>query len=80
LTLELGGPLPQWFERAACLGMDTATFFPDGSEGASTAALEVCGRCHVLDACGAYAATESVEWGVWGGTTEQDRRRQPKAA
>lgn len=65
-----------WLRRAACLGMDTGLFFgPDGEREAArnvreAEALGVCCRCPVQAECLAAATKE----GVWGGTTEDERK------
>ena len=38
-------------------------------------ARAICKGCPVLDTCLEYALTERIEHGVWGGTSERERRR-----
>lgn len=66
-----------WRHRAACLDMPTEEFFPIGI---SVPALEqearakaVCAGCEVAARC-LEAALAAKECGVWGGTTEDERR------
>lgn len=47
-----------WQERAACAGADTVLFFDYRHE---TAALALCGRCPVRDACLAAALAEESD-------------------
>jgi WhiB family redox-sensing transcriptional regulator len=69
---------PAWQQHAACRGAGTETFFP--TIGATAApARAICASCSVSADCAAYARqTGSV--GVWGGTTDTDRRRAGRAA
>ena len=67
-----------WWERAACLGLDTSLFFP--SRGESTAEAEaVCGSCEVRDDCLWFALGDNgrraEKFGIWGGSSERQRRR-----
>lgn len=69
-----------WPEFAACRDHDTELFFPLAEDGAeATAALFVCGTCPVRSQCLSYAL-EAGEVGIWGGTTETDRRALRRAA
>lgn len=60
-----------------CAGYDVDEFFPD-AESKAGRATEVCRGCPVLDACLGYALARPEKYGVWGGTTaeERERRRQ----
>lgn len=63
-----------WVRRAACRGMDPAIFFPLTDEEAEQA-LAVCRGCSVRQECLEYALAAKERYGVWGGTTERERRR-----
>lgn len=71
---------PAWMRRAACRDVDTFVFFaPDHLRGGPRKAWErtakaVCDTCPVITACLAYAL-EHDEAGVWGRTSDDDRRR-----
>lgn len=66
-----------WRDSAACAGEDPALFFPNGDSGLNLLAIEqgkaVCRSCPVLAACGQWAADNRVEYGIFGGLTEQER-------
>ncbi len=63
-----------WAAYAACRGVDPDIFFPaEGDDGA--AAVKICQGCPVQAACLEWALDSRVRYGVWGGTTEGDRRR-----
>ena len=68
-----------WRERAACQFMAPELFFPTGSTGAAVeeiiAAKAICLTCPVQDACLRFALETKQEDGIWGGTTEEERRR-----
>lgn len=63
-----------WATRAACRGFDSAIFFP-GQDGNAEPALRVCESCPVEEDCLQYALETRQRYGVWGGTTERQRRR-----
>ena len=63
-----------WQERAACFGVDPDVFFPTTEEEASPA-LAHCTGCGIREECLAWALKNGERYGVWGGTTEQERRR-----
>jgi WhiB family transcriptional regulator, redox-sensing transcriptional regulator len=63
-----------WQETAACYGLDPEIFFPTTEEEAGLA-LSYCGMCGVREVCLAWAIQNGERYGVWGGTTEQARRR-----
>ncbi len=67
-------PPDHWQERAACYGLDPEVFFPTTEEEAGLA-LSYCAVCEVREVCLAWAVRNGERYGVWGGTTEQHRRR-----
>ena len=73
------GTFPEWRRNAACNGCDVELFFPVGSTGPAiaqiAAAKEVCGQCPVQAECLDFALVTNQESGVWGGATEEERRR-----
>ena len=71
---EQVSPPDHWQERAACYGLDPEVFFPTTEEEAGLA-LSYCGVCQVREVCLAWAVRNGERYGVWGGTTEQQRRR-----
>lgn len=66
-------PLGDWTERAACRGLDTKEFYAY-DEAKQRQAKRVCAECPVVVECLAYALANN-EQGVWGGATENERRR-----
>jgi WhiB family redox-sensing transcriptional regulator len=67
-----------WRSRAACLGMDSESFFPLGTTGLAleqiTRAKAVCAQCPARNACLDWALATHQEAGIWGGLTEDERR------
>jgi WhiB family redox-sensing transcriptional regulator len=65
-----------WIDSAACLGVDPELFFPRKGENNQLAeAKSICARCVVRDDCLEYALVHREKFGVWGGTSERERRR-----
>jgi WhiB family redox-sensing transcriptional regulator len=61
-----------WTIAAACRGMDPDELFVQGA--AQNRAKTVCAACPVRTECLADALDNRVEFGVWGGMTERERR------
>lgn len=63
-----------WKEHAACASVpDRELFFPTRGESATPAKL-ICRRCAVRFECLEYALAHGEKFGVWGGTSERERR------
>lgn len=69
---------PAWVERALCAQTDPEAFFPEKG-GSTRQAKKVCRACEVQTDCLEYALSKHERWGVWGGLSEQERRRKKKA-
>jgi WhiB family redox-sensing transcriptional regulator len=65
-----------WRARAACTGQQSALFFPrdEADERAIRRAREICAACAVSEACLEFALETNQRAGIWGGTTEVERR------
>lgn len=61
-----------WTLRAKCRGMEDA-LFPEGAD--QKRARQICMGCPVRSECLAEALDNRIEWGVWGGMTERERRQ-----
>jgi WhiB family redox-sensing transcriptional regulator len=79
--LTLGGTVTarDWQRRGACQHSDPELFFPIGSTGASVIediekAKAICRVCPVQPECLRFALNTRQEFGIWGGTTEDERR------
>jgi WhiB family redox-sensing transcriptional regulator len=80
-----GADAPPGGDKALCVREDPDLFFPDPQDLAGQeAAKAICAQCDLRQQCRGWAVTHGVRFGVWGGTTEQeraaDRRRRRKAA
>ena len=71
-----------WRARAACRDTDPDLFFPVGTTGPAIeqidAAKAVCGECDVNEQCLEFALATNQDSGVWGGTSEEERRKLRK--
>ena len=74
-SVRIFDPMP-WKEHANCKGVDTDLFFPE--QGVNRIQIEqaktVCRGCEVRTECFTYAM-QHFERGVWGGTSEIQRKR-----
>ena len=61
-----------WVSRALCKTTDPDELFVRGA--AQRQAAVICRHCPVMQECGADALDNKVEFGVWGGMTERQRR------
>jgi len=61
-----------WATRAACRSTDPDALFVQGA--AQNRAKAICVGCCVRTECLADALDNRVEFGVWGGMTERERR------
>ena len=67
-----------WRDHANCRGLDPDLFYPE--RGASTReAKAVCQGCVVREECLEFALRRGEKFGIWGGTSERERRRIRKA-
>jgi WhiB family redox-sensing transcriptional regulator len=62
----------EWAASAACRSTDPDTLFVQGA--AQNRAKSICLGCPVRTECLADALDNRVEFGVWGGMTERERR------
>src|SRR5690242_21880445 len=61
-----------WVSQARCRATDPDELFVRGA--AQRKAAVICRHCPVIAECGADALDNRVEFGVWGGMTERQRR------
>ena len=68
---------PGWQRQAACRYCSPDLFFPAGTTGAAVdeiaAAKAVCATCPVQSQCLRFALATGQAYGIWGGTTEDER-------
>jgi WhiB family redox-sensing transcriptional regulator len=66
-----------WRDGAACREADPELFFPDirSARAQVMTAKLICRSCPVTTACLSWALASGQEHGIWGGLTEDERRR-----
>jgi WhiB family redox-sensing transcriptional regulator len=68
-----------WRDNASCRTSHPDLFFPVGAGRSAVdlvdAAKAVCRACVARPACLEFALVRNQESGVWGGTSEEERRR-----
>jgi WhiB family transcriptional regulator, redox-sensing transcriptional regulator len=77
-----------WRASGACRSADPDLFFPIAKSGLSekqiARAKMICARCPVRQECLEFALSHDQTYGIWGGTTvedrQRDRRRRRRAA
>jgi WhiB family transcriptional regulator, redox-sensing transcriptional regulator len=68
----MGSTQGDWRLDAACRDRDPDQLFVRGAD--QRRAKVVCFGCHVRTECLAEALDQRIEFGVWGGMTERERR------
>jgi WhiB family redox-sensing transcriptional regulator len=67
-----------WRSHALCRDTDPDLFFPVGTTGAALVQIEqaraVCRECPVQSDCLDFALATNQDSGIWGGTSEDERR------
>jgi WhiB family redox-sensing transcriptional regulator len=64
----------EWMAEGNCRFEPPATFFPSDGVGVEVA-KRICATCPVKEPCLEYALEYRIDHGVWGGTSERQRRR-----
>jgi WhiB family redox-sensing transcriptional regulator len=68
---------PAWHAQAACRGQGAGEWVK--AAGDYTAERAVCASCPVREECLAYALADKDLVGMWGGTTERERREMRRS-
>ena len=74
---DYSGLPTDWAKQANCKGLDPNMFHTARGE-STREALAVCAGCLVVKECLHYALSNSIKVGVWGGTSERQRRKLRK--
>jgi WhiB family redox-sensing transcriptional regulator len=78
-----GTSIRSWRDDAACRDTDPDLFFPVGTTGLAVdqiaSAKAVCATCPVRRECLEFALFTNQDSGVWGGTSEDERRKLRRA-
>ncbi len=64
--------ITDWISQAACRGADLSELFARGA--AQNRAKQICRGCPVRTECLADALDNGIEFGIWGGMTDRERR------
>ena len=67
-----------WMAEGLCNEQPPSLFFPSDGVGVEVA-KKICAECPSKEPCLEYALTNRIDHGVWGGTSERQRRRILKA-
>ena len=74
------GSAGNWRSAGACLSADPDLFFPISSVGPAerqiARAKQICAGCGVRRECLEFALSQDQVYGIWGGTTREDRQRE----
>nr|WP_269799846.1 MULTISPECIES: WhiB family transcriptional regulator [Pseudofrankia] len=76
---DLLGEVMEWQERALCAQTDPEAFFPEKG-GSTREAKRICSGCEVRAECLEYALANDERFGIWGGMSERERRKQRRRA
>ena len=81
--LQLTIERDDWRDVALCRDTDPDLFFPVGTTGPAIEQIEnakaVCRQCEAQAPCLEYALASNQDSGVWGGTSEEERRKLRRA-
>jgi len=76
-----GDAFRDWHGRAACRGPQAAVFYPpdtgeqrDERRWREAQAKAICEQCAVVGRCLEFAVARRETHGIWGGTSETERR------
>ena len=80
---QLAGQRGDWQSQGACLHADPDVFFPVSDAGASATQIRtaraICAGCPVRSRCIDYAIEHREIQGIWGGTTDDERKKLRRA-
>ena len=74
----LVGMESSWMAEGRCNEHPPSLFFPSDGVGVEVA-KKICADCPSKEPCLEYALANRIDHGVWGGTSERQRRRILKA-
>jgi len=82
-SLALAAENDGWRALASCRDTSPDLFFPVGTTGPAleqiASAKSVCDYCDVQQACLEFALATNQDSGIWGGTSEEERRKMRRA-
>ena len=82
-TIALANADYNWRHFAACRDTAPELFFPVGTTGNALVQIDnakvVCHGCDAQAACLEFALATNQDSGIWGGTSEEERRKLRRA-
>lgn len=69
----------RWQDYARCAESDAEIFFPEKG-GSTKAAKKICRSCEVRKPCLEDALAHDERCGIWGGTSDRERRKLRRQA
>jgi WhiB family redox-sensing transcriptional regulator len=79
VSMTLADADNDWRDQSACRDTDPDLFFPVGTTGPAIEQIDsakaVCDQCEVRQPCLDFALTSNQDSGIWGGTSEEERRK-----
>ena len=72
--MEFDDSATMWMADGNCRDHPPSAFFPSDGVGVDRA-RKICATCPVQSPCLEYALEQRIDHGVWGGTSERERRR-----
>lgn len=77
-VFNLKVPLARDYDKTPCQKNDPEIWFPSGENfpedvAKIKTAKSLCAVCHEQTKCLSFAVTNKVRYGIWGGTTEEER-------
>lgn len=79
LTSDVSDHADSWRDSASCRSTDPDLFFPVGTTGPAISQIEsakaVCRACPSVEPCLEFALANNQDSGVWGATSEEERRK-----
>lgn len=72
IQIRASSVIKDWYESAACHGMDTERFFPMNDNLPDQEIIDTCRDCPVRADCLQHAVDIDAQ-GYWGGTTRRQR-------
>jgi WhiB family redox-sensing transcriptional regulator len=64
-----------WRDLALCRQVDPELFFPEKGGGLARPGKRICGACEVRVECLEYALASRERFGIYGGLSENERRK-----
>ena len=79
VSMTLTAATDDWRNLSACRDTDPDLFFPGGTTGPAIEQMEnakaECAECAAQQACLEFALSTNQDSGIWGGTSEEERRK-----